>query len=233
MARKLIIQDLTPFTMTSMHCVSWSALVLAAAVAGTAGFQQRDQSGRLFPPEQLVLLEAPDRDEWQQPDKIMDRLNIADGARVADIGAGGGWFTIRLARRVGPNGRVFAEDIQPQMIEAIRRRVAREGLKNVTPVLGTPTDARLDPNLQAVLIVDTYPQLPDAVALLRNIAAKLVPGGRVGIVDFKPDGAGGPGPALEERLDPAVIRRDAERAGLTFKSHETFLRYQYLLVFVK
>ena len=220
-------------TMNTMRVAFWCAVVLAAAVAGTAGFQQRDQSGRLFPPEQLVLLEAPDRDEWQQPDKIMDRLNIADGARVADIGAGGGWFTIRLARRVGPNGRVFAEDIQPQMVEAIRRRVAREGLKNVTPVLGTPTDARLEPNLQAVLIVDTYPQLPDAVALLRNIAAKLVPGGRVGIVDFKPDGAGGPGPALEERLDPAVIRRDAERAGLTFKSHETFLRYQYLLVFVK
>ena len=219
--------------MNTMRVAFWCALALAAAVAGTAGFQQRDQSGRLFPPEQLVLLDAPDRDEWQQPDKIMDRLNIADGARVADIGAGGGWFTIRLARRVGPNGRVFAEDIQPQMVEAIRRRVAREGLKNVTPVLGTPTDARLEPNLQAVLIVDTYPQLPDAVGLLRNIAAKLVPGGRVGIVDFKPDGAGGPGPALEERLDPAVIRRDAERAGLTFKSHETFLRYQYLLVFVK
>jgi ubiquinone/menaquinone biosynthesis C-methylase UbiE len=219
--------------MNTMRVAFWCALGLAAAVAGTAGFQQRDPSGRLFPPEQLVLLEAPDRDEWQQPDKIMDRLNIADGARVADIGAGGGWFTIRLARRVGPNGRVFAEDIQPQMIEAIRRRVVREGLKNVTPMLGTPTDARLEPNLQAVLIVDTYPQLPDAVALLRNIAAKLVPGGRVGIVDFKPDGAGGPGPALDERLDPAVIRRDAERAGLTFKSHETFLRYQYLLVFVK
>jgi ubiquinone/menaquinone biosynthesis C-methylase UbiE len=219
--------------MNSMGVVVWCVLALAAAVAGAAGVQQRDPTGRLFPPEQLVLLEAPDRDEWQQPDRIMDLLGIADGARVADIGAGGGWFTLRLARRVGPNGRVFAEDIQQQMIESIRRRVAREGLKNVTFVLGTPTDARLEPNLQAVLIVDTYPQFPDPVALLRNVAAALVPGGRVGIVDFKPDGAGGPGPAAEERLDPSVIRRDAGRAGLTFKSHETFLRYQYLLVFVK
>ncbi len=216
-----------------MRVAPWSALALTAAVAGIAAGQQRDPTGRLFPPEQLVLLEAPDRDEWQQPDKIMDELRIADGARVADIGAGGGWFTIRLARRVGPNGRVFAEDIQPQMIESIKRRVAREGLTNVEPVLGSPTDARLPGGLQAVLIVDTYPQFRDPVGLLRNVADKLVPGGRVGIVDFRPDGSGGPGPALEERLDPAVIRRDAGRAGLTFKSHHEFLRYQYLLVFVK
>jgi ubiquinone/menaquinone biosynthesis C-methylase UbiE len=217
--------------MRALTCLLVAAVSLAGSFQPPA--QQRDPSGRLFPPEQLVLLEAPDRDEWQQPDRIMDLLNIADGARVADIGAGGGWFTIRLARRVGPNGRVFAEDVQPQMIESIRRRVEREDLRNVTAVLGTPTDPRLDPGLQAVLLVDTYPQLPDPVALLRNIADKLVPGGRVGIVDFKPDGAGGPGPALDERLDPGVIRRDAERAGLTFKSHETFLRYQYLLIFVK
>jgi ubiquinone/menaquinone biosynthesis C-methylase UbiE len=219
--------------MIHMRLALWGALPLLAAMAGATAAQQRDTTGKLFPPEQLVLLEAPDRDEWQQPDRIMDRLSIADGARVADIGAGGGWFTIRLARRVGPNGRVFAEDIQPQMIESIKRRVDREGLTNVDPILGSGTDPRLPPGLQAVLIVDTYPQFHDPVGLLRNVAAALVPGGRLGIVDFKTDGAGGPGPAREERLDPDVIRRDAQKAGLAFKSHETFLRYQYLLVFVK
>lgn len=217
-----------------MRLPSFPVFALAAMIAGAmpAG-RQRETSGRLFPPEQLVLLEAPDRDEWQQPDRIMDKLNIADGARVADIGAGGGWFTIRLARRVGPNGKVFAEDIQQQMVESITRRVEREGLTNVQPILGTATDPRLQPGLQAVLIVDTYPQFRDPVTLLRNVAAALAPGGRLGIVDFKTDGAGGPGPALEDRLEPDVIRRDAERAGLTFRTHETFLRYQYLLVFVK
>jgi predicted methyltransferase len=220
--------------MNTMRRFSFPVFALAAMIAGaTPAGQQRETSGRLFPPEQLVLLEAPDRDEWQQPDRIMDKLNIADGARVADIGAGGGWFTIRLARRVGPNGKVFAEDIQQQMVESITRRVEREGLTNVQPVLGTDTDPRLQPGLQAVLIVDTYPQFRDPVTLLRNVAAALAPGGRLGIVDFKTDGAGGPGPALEDRLEPDVIRRDAERAGLTFRSHETFLRYQYLLVFVK
>ena len=72
------------------------------------------------------MLEGPDRDAWQRPEKIMDELRIAEGSVVADLGAGGGWFTVRLAHRVGPNGVVYAEDIQPQMIEAIKRRVARD-----------------------------------------------------------------------------------------------------------
>jgi SAM-dependent methyltransferase len=82
----------------------------------------------LFEPQDLGLLDAPDRELWQKPDQIMDSLHIAEGSIVADLGAGGGWFTIRLARRVGPNGVVYAEDIQPEMIEAIGRRVQREGL---------------------------------------------------------------------------------------------------------
>lgn len=212
---------------------AWSLIVTAGLVASAlaAGDQQpRAAHGRLFPPEKLGELEGPDRDEWQQPDRIMDALAIADGARVADIGAGGGWFTVRLARRVGPNGRVFAEDIQRQMIESIQRRVTREGLRNIEPILGTPLDPRLPAGLDAALIVDTYPQLDDPVGLLTHVRAALRPSGRVGIVDFKKDSLG-PGPAIDERLEPEVIVRDAERAGLRLLAHETFLRYQYLLVF--
>jgi ubiquinone/menaquinone biosynthesis C-methylase UbiE len=194
--------------------------------------QPRATHGRLFSPEKLGELEGPDRDEWQEPDRIMDSLGIADGARVADVGAGGGWFTVRLARRVGPNGRVFAEDIQSQMIDSIARRVLRENFGNVETVLGTPTDPHLPGNLNAVLIVDTYPQLDDPVSMLRHLANALAPNGRVGIVDFKKD-VYGPGPAMEERLEPEVIIRDAERAGLRLHAHETYLRYQNQLVFTK
>ena len=80
---------------------------------------------RLFPPEELGKLEGPDRDEWQQPERVMDALGIADGAHVADLGAGGGWFTVRLATRVGPNGIVYAEDVQQPMIDSIK--VVRKG----------------------------------------------------------------------------------------------------------
>lgn len=208
-----------------------TALLMAGLVTAVPSAQQPKPHARLFPPELLGLLEGPDRDEWQQPDRIMDQLGIADGARVADLGAGGGWFTVRIANRVGPNGLVFAQDVQPQMIEAIERRIAREGLKNVKTVLGTATDPRLPGDLQAVLMVDTYPQLPDPVALLKHVARALAPNGRLGIVDFKPDGSGGPGPPREERVDPEMIVRAATAAGLTLLRRDASLRYQYVLVF--
>jgi predicted methyltransferase len=217
--------------MKAMPRTLVACAILAASV--TLAAQQRDTHVRLFPPAELGILEGPDRDEWQQPDRVMDALGIADGSRVADLGAGGGWFTTRLARRVGPNGIVYAEDIQREMIESIRRRVDREGLKNVETKLGVPDDPRLPPNLHAILIVDTYTQFRDPVGVLRNAGAALAAAGRLGIVDFKPDGSGGPGPALEERVGPEVVERDAALAGLKLYSRETFLRYQYLLVFTR
>jgi hypothetical protein len=84
-----------------------TALAIVAAVCCLAAAPQH---GRLFPPEQLGILEGPDRDAWQRPEKIMDELAIGEGSVVADLGAGGGWFTVRLAHRVGPNGRVYAKD---------------------------------------------------------------------------------------------------------------------------
>ena len=148
-------------------------------------------------------------------------------------GAGGGWFTTRLARRVGPNGVVYAEDVNPVMLAAIRSAAEREGLKNVETQLGASGDPHLPPNLQAVLMVGVYRYLEDSVAILRSIAKSLGPTGRLGIVDYKKDGAGGPGPDLDQRVDADQIIRDATAAGLTLRSHETFLRYQYLLVFGK
>jgi ubiquinone/menaquinone biosynthesis C-methylase UbiE len=162
----------------------------------------------------------------------MDALGIADGSAVADLGAGGGWFSIRLARRVGPNGTVYAEDIQPQMIEAIGRRVTREGLTNVRTVLGTPRDPGLPPGLDAVLIVDAYHEMEDPVTLLQNVAQSLRPQGRIGVVDFVA-GSGGPGPAPEERPDPDAVIAAAETAGLRLQSRQAVPPFQYLLVFGK
>ena len=189
------------------------------------------QHARLFPPENLGLLEGPDRDAYQRPDQIMDALLIGDGSTVADLGAGGGWFTVRLARRVGPKGLVYAEDVQPQMIGAIERRVEREGLRNVRTVLGTQTDPKMPAgSLDAVLIVDAYHGMEQPVTLLRNLAKVLKPTGTIGIINYKKDGEG-PGPAMEERVDAEQVIRDARAAGLELRKRENFLRYQYLLTF--
>jgi SAM-dependent methyltransferase len=193
--------------------------------------QDRPHHGRLYPPEDLGLLEGPDRDIWQLPGQIMDSLGIAERSVVADLGVGAGWFTIRLARRVGPNGFVYAEDIQRLMIEATRRRLAREGLRNVQTLLGTSSDPRLPERaIDAVIILDTYHEIDDPVPLLKNVVRSLKPQGRVGIIDFRKDGLG-PGPPMEERVDPETIVRDAEAAGLRLVRRETFLPFQFFLVF--
>lgn len=206
---------------------------MGALAAADTGAQQPRPHGRLFPPQDLGLLEAPDRDGWQRPDRIMDALGIADASRVADVGAGAGWFTIRLARRVGPQGLVYAEDVQQEMLNAISRRVQREGLANVRPVLGRGSDPRLPAgSMDAVLIVDAYHEIEDRVALLANVAEALKPQGKVGIIDFRVEG-GGPGPALDERVDPDAVVADARRAGLRIVANETFLPYQFFLIFAK
>lgn len=206
-------------------------VLLLAGASALPTAAQRPPHGRLFPPEDLGILEGPDRDAWQKPEQIMDAVGIADGAVVADLGAGGGWFTIRLARRVGPNGIVYAEDVQPEMIQSIQRRVEREGLKNVRTVHGTVTDPRLPARaLDAVLMVDIFNELERPVDLLKNVARSLKPRGRLGIVEFKSDGLG-PGPALEDRVDESRVLAAAQEAGLTLIKRENFLRYQYMFVF--
>jgi predicted methyltransferase len=206
-----------------------AVLAVCSALSTTALAQQ--PHGQLFPPQNLGLLEGPDRAEWQKPEQIMDALSIADGATVADIGAGAGWFTIRLARRVGPNGLVYAQDVQRQMLDAIRRRVDREGLRNVVTRLGEGSRPNLPARaLDAVLVVDVYPEVEDRVTFLRNLASALKPGGRIGIVNYRP-GEGGPGPSGTEgvRVAERVVEDDAADAGLRVLSRAQ-LTYQYLLV---
>ena len=161
----------------------------------------------------------------------MDHLRIGEGSIVADLGAGGGWFTIRLARRVGPNGRVYAEDVQQEMLSSIGRRVDREGLTNVKTVLGTPVDPKLPGPVDVVMIVDAYHEMDDPVTLLRNVRKSLKPGGRVGIIEFTKSGHG-PGPPMEERVEPDKVIADARAAGLRLESRGNFIRYMYLLMFV-
>jgi 2-polyprenyl-3-methyl-5-hydroxy-6-metoxy-1,4-benzoquinol methylase len=207
-------------------------LVQAAAGVGNWELQSSQGHGRLFPPTDLGLLEGPDRAQWQKPDQIMDALAVADGSKVADIGAGAGWFTVQLARRVGPNGVVYAQDVQREMLEATRRRVTREGLRNVQVTLGTGSDPRLPKGaLDAVLVVDVYPEVDDRVTLLRNLKEAIKANGRIGIVNYKP-GRGGPGPDEWVRVDSGVVEDDAKAAGLRVLSRAN-LPFQYLLVLGK
>jgi predicted methyltransferase len=209
---------------------------LPAPPAQPAQAAQSKAKRKLFDPKDLGLLEAPDRAQWNKPELIMDRLGIADGSTVAELGAAGGWFTLWLARRVGPNGVVYAEDIQREMLEAISQRVQGENQINVRPVLGTPTDPHLPPGIDAVVISDSFHEMDEStdpgqvVKLLKNVATSLKPQGRLGVVDFLP-GGGGPGPAADQRVDPQRVIAVAETAGLRLIAREEVPPFLFLLVF--
>jgi predicted methyltransferase len=223
--------------MTARHPIFVLAALLAGCHMALAQAAKPASRHSLFPPTDLGLLESPDRDIWQKPDQIMDALGIADGSKVADIGAGGGYFTVRLSKRVGPFGIVWAEDVQPAMLEAITRRVAKDvskNIDNVRTVQGTSTDPMLPAgSVDAVIILETYQEIQygNPVLFLENVRKALRPGGRVGIIDYTKKG-GGPGPDTG-RPDPETIISVAEKAGLRLLKRETFLPFQFFLIFVK
>jgi SAM-dependent methyltransferase len=138
------------------------------------------------------------RDRVRENAQIVRALGIRPGMSVADIGAGGGYHTVRLSKVVGPSGRVLAVDVVPSHLEGLKRRVAKAGLKNVTPILGAPHDARLpERSVDVALMVHMYHEIESPYALLYNLAPALKPGGRVAVVDLdRPTEAHGTPPAL-------------------------------------
>jgi len=134
----------------------------------------------------VLFAQAPatDRDVWQRPDDIVAALGLTAGSRVADVGAGDGFFTARLARTVGPEGRVLAVDIDEKVLERLKQRVEKDGLSNVDVIRGEPNDPRLPANsLDAVLIVNAYHEMPAHAAMLEHIRKALRAKGRLVIVE--------------------------------------------------
>jgi len=178
----------------------------------------------------LNIFEDPGRDQRLQIDHVMDLLHIAPGTTVADIGAGGGWFTVRAARRVAPTGQVLAEDINPKYIESIRQRADREHLGNVQPILGTPDDPHLAPNtLDAALMLKVYHEIANPQRLLAHLHDAMKPHARFGIIDRNGNGA-------DHGLNEAIVRKEVEHAGFKQVGRYDFTKadgQDYFLIFEK
>jgi SAM-dependent methyltransferase len=147
---------------------------------------------------------------------------------VADIGAGTGYFTIRIAHMTSA-GRVYAVDIEPDMIQHLAVRARRENLQNVTPLLAEPSDPMLPAPVDLALLVDTYHHIGDRVAYFRRLKGHLKPAGTVAIIDFTADSPIGP-PAAG-RVAPDEVKKEMSRAGYALASEHKFLPNQYFLVF--
>jgi SAM-dependent methyltransferase len=169
----------------------------------------------------------PQRDAGQKPDEVLDALHLQRTDKVADIGAGTGYFSVRIAKRV-PDGKVFSVDIEPDMVRYLGERAHREHLSGLVPVL-----AAAGPNLpepvDLVLVVDTYHHIDNRTAYFAKLKDALVPNGRVAIVDFKVDAPEGPPP--KDRVPPEKTIAELDAAGYSLVAAHTFLPRQYFLVF--
>ena len=197
----------------------------------TSHHGHRDRHGN---PEDLAAylarLESPERDQWQQPDRVVRALGLRRGQTACELGAGPGYFAFRLARAVGPRGHVFAVDAEPRMLEVLAARVRERKAPNITPVLGLDEDPLLPPrSCDLILVVNTYHHFPDGPAFLRRLARSLRRGGRIANVDFHRRETP-VGPPVEQRVAREDFLRDARRAGLRPMAEPDFLPYQYFVL---
>lgn len=203
---------------------------IALALAPMAGAQtpHTHQHGFAGAEHWAKVFDDPARDAWQKPHEVVQALKLAPDAAVADIGAGTGYFSVRLAHMT-PKGRVYAVDIEPDMVKYLGERAQKSGLANLTPVLGAADDARLPAKVDLALLVDVYHHIGNREAYFRKLAGSLKPGGTVAIIDFTKDSPIGPPP--ESRLAPREVRAEMERAGYVQVREHGFLPNQYFLVF--
>ena len=178
-------------------------------------------------------LDRPEREESERPEEVLDALGIQPGMVVADIGAGTGYFALRLARRVGKQGKVIATDVQPEMIATLHGRASAAGLDNVDVRVVTDTDAKLPAaQVDLALLVDVYHELGDPAATMKQVRTALKPTGRLVLVEYR-----GEDPAVpiraEHKMTLAQVRRELEPMGFRFVESMEFLPVQRIIVFVR
>lgn len=176
----------------------------------------------------LSVFDSPDREDRLQVNRVMDILAIVPGKAVADIGAGSGWFTVRAARRVGASGLVYAVDINPEAVRYVGDRARKEQLQNVKTILSKPDNPLLPANsVDAVLLLKTYHEVAQPVALLQNVRAALRPGAKVGVIDRNGNGE-------NHGVSRDVVIREAKQAGYKLVEQYDFVKgdnMDYFLVF--
>jgi ubiquinone/menaquinone biosynthesis C-methylase UbiE len=176
-------------------------------------------------------LERTERDDEEAPDVALDVLKIRKGATVADVGAGSGFVTERLAKRVGPAGKVFANDVQPQMLEMLKRRLERKRITNVELVQGAIDDPRLPKeSVELALLVDVYHEFSEPQAMLRHLRDALTPGGRLVLLEYRKEDPSIP-IRFEHKMTVAEAKLEVEAEGFRLAKVDESLPRQHILIF--
>ena len=209
--------------------------MLAAAIVAAQTPGVHPISGRRFAPvmgyQGADGLERAEREDEEAPDVALNVLKIAKGSAVADIGAGSGYITEKLAARVGPSGRVFANDVQPQMLDLLARRLARRKITNVTLVQGDIDDPRLaDASVDVEIMVDVYHEFSRPQAMLRHLRDALKPGGRLVLLEYRKED-----PTIpirpEHKMSVAEAKLEVEAEGFALAKADESLPRQHILIF--
>jgi ubiquinone/menaquinone biosynthesis C-methylase UbiE len=221
--------------------VPWIVLLLcpcgpASAQTGPTAAPHRDDATARHSFEDVAhwvsVFDDPARDSWQKPGDVMQALALRPGMRVADLGAGTGYFSRSLSAAVGDAGTVFAVEVEPNLITHLRARAEKEQTRNVVPILGSADNPRLPAAMvDVVLIVDTLHHINDRIAYLRRLRHVLKPAGRIVVIDFKKDEDIPVGPPREHRLAREEVVEEFRSAGYQLVGEPQILPYQYFLIF--
>jgi SAM-dependent methyltransferase len=222
----------------------WWCVLILTVLAGlwqAAAFQQpgvhpltgRHIAGVCGAGPCAVWLERPEREQEENPDKAIDELNLKPGMAVADVGAGTGYMSLKLAKRVGANGKVFAEDVQPDMLERVRGNAAKANLKNIQTVQGTFADPKLPRGqLDLVLLVDVYHEFSEPQKMLQGIRESLKPDGRLVLLEYRKEDP--KIPIIEEhKMSVAEVKTELEAEGFLLGPVIETLPRQHILILTK
>jgi ubiquinone/menaquinone biosynthesis C-methylase UbiE len=223
----------------------FTALCAVLALAGSAWLTAQQIvspgvhpiSGRRYAQTMSYLgadwLDRSERVQEEEPDVALDAIKLAVGSTVADVGAGSGYMTVRMAKRVGPNGKVYANDIQPQMLSMLRQRLDREKISNVDLVLGTFDDPKLPAGeIDLILMVDVYHEFSEPQAMLRRMRESLKPGGRLVLLEYRKEDPSIP-IRPDHKMSVAEAKMEVEAEGFTLATVDERLPRQHILVFTR
>jgi len=218
-----------------VRALAWTSSMLAAAIVAAQTPGVHPISGRRFAPvmgyQGADWLERAEREDEEAPDVALNVLKIAKGSAVADFVVDYGYITEKLAARVGPSGRVFANDVQPQMLDLLARRLARRKITNVTLVQGDIDDPRLaDASVDLEIMVDVYHEFSRPQAMLRHLRDALKPGGRLVLLEYRKED-----PTIpirpEHKMSVAEAKLEVEAEGFALAKADESLPRQHILIF--